>query len=377
MAVPRGVNAHLGKALKKKVKTAKVMLGQRINNPELAERLLEEEAADIILLGRPLIADPYFPQKVLKGRNEAIRKCIACCHCVDNLGFGRSIRCVVNPVVGFERDYARLPRAEKPKKVLIIGGGPGGMEAARVAAVKGHKVILCEKSKRLGGQLKYGSIPPHKEELKNIIDYYERQLPELAVDVRLDTEMDVQKIKDINPEAVILATGAIPIRPKLSGIDAPNVLMAQEVLKDAEIIKGDKVAIVGGGSVGAEIGELLAVHGKNVTILEMKDAIAADMGLFLAVDFHDRLARLEVNQITNATVKRIEEEKIIYADATGEEKSLDVDCVVLAAGYVSNRNLAQDIEEFVEDVVLVGDCVSPRKIFNAIHEGFHAARMLE
>lgn len=375
MGTPQAPNAYLGKMLKSEVKNAQVMLGQRINDPDLAEKLLNEDIADFVLLGRTLIADPYFPRKVKTGFKEDIRKCLGCCQCLDNLASYKPIRCSVNAEVGFEGVY-KLTKTTNPKTVLIAGGGPGGMEAARVAAVQGHKVILCEKQDQLGGQILLGSVPPHKEDLISLISYLKTQLNKLNVDVRLNTTVNDGLVEEIKPDVVIVATGAKPIKPNIPGSDAPHVFMAEEVLKNQNVVQGKNVVIVGGGAVGAEIAELLAEKGKTVTILEMKDSIAPDVGLLISLEFHPRLDKLGIVKHTNATVTDITDDRVNYVK-NGQKNSVPADGVVLAMGYKADKEVYHVIEDLVDNTVIIGDCEMPRKIFNAIHEGYHAARMIE
>lgn len=373
---PYGELIPLGKLLKKHIKKAKIMLGQRINDPELAERIIQEEAADIILLARPLISDPYFPKKVMSGKTKSIRKCIGCNHCVDNLAYGKPIRCSVNPVVGFEQEYSQLTKTRDPKNVLIVGGGPAGMEAARVAAYTGHKVTLAEKNSYLGGQIKHAASTPYKEELKNIIAYYEHQLETLNIDVRLNCEIDYQAIMDIKPDTIILATGAEPIIPDIPGIDASNVIKATDILQHSVSIDSGPVVIIGGGSLGAEIAEMLALQGHDITIVEKTDGIAADMGFIISLTFHDRLDKLPIERITNATVTRVEEGKVYYTRANGEQGNAEAAIVVIATGYTPNNTLKDNLSKLVDDVIVIGDCLEPRKILDAVHEGFHSARLI-
>jgi 2,4-dienoyl-CoA reductase-like NADH-dependent reductase (Old Yellow Enzyme family)/thioredoxin reductase len=377
MGSPLGVNIPLGKMLKSKLKTAKVMLGQRINDPDLAEQIVQDGVADIVLLGRALLSDPYFPKKIAQGKKKSIKKCVACNYCVDRLAYGKSIRCMLNPVLGFERYYAQLPRANNPKSVMVIGGGAAGMEAARVAAEKGHRVTLAEMSDALGGQIKYAASAPHKEELSHIIEFYEYELDMLGVEIRLNTMVDDEVIKQLNPDAVILATGAEAVIPSIPGVTQTNVKTAKSILENSDSIKNQSVVIVGGGSLGAEIAEMLALKNNKVTIIEKKDAIAEDLGIMVALDFHDRLDALPIDRVTGATVERIEEDKVIYATSKGEKVIINADTVVLATGYTPNKMLESVLKEMEGDVVMIGDCISPRKIVNAIHEGFHAARVIE
>lgn len=374
---PVASNIPLGRMLKSRLKTAKVMLGKRINDPELAEQVLEKGAADIILLARPLIADPYFPKKVYRGNPQSIRKCIACNVCADNLGYAKPIRCALNPVVGFEREYAHLPVTNAPKKILVIGGGVAGLEAAMVSAEKGHQVILAEKSNILGGQINYAAATPHKEEFSNILSFYEHQFKDLNIDVRLNLEVDRQTVLDIKPDIVILATGATPLKPKITGIEKSCVVMAEDVLKNPDICEEGPIAIVGGGALGAEIAELYAMKGRDVRIIEMKKSIAEDMGILVALAFHERFNKLNIEKITNATVSRIEDGRVYYSINGNEERYTDASWVVIAAGYQSNRVLEDELLDLVDEVITIGDCQSPRKILNAIHEGFHAARMID
>jgi 2,4-dienoyl-CoA reductase-like NADH-dependent reductase (Old Yellow Enzyme family)/thioredoxin reductase len=373
---PTAINMPLGRMLKSRLKTAKVMLGQRINDPDLAEKILQKDAADIILLGRPLIADPFFPKKVMQGKKESIRKCIGCNHCVDNLSYAKSIRCALNPVVGFERDYARLPHVNSPKNILVVGGGIAGLEASRVAAEIGHRVILVEKTSELGGQLKYASLTPYKEELRNIVMFYEQQMRDLVVDVRLNLEVDRKIINEIKPDAAIMATGAIPVIPVINGVENTHVLKAEEVLINPLIDFEGQIAVVGGGALGSEIAEIFAMQGREVTLIETKAAIAQDMGVMMALSFHERIGKYSINIITGATVGSIADGKVYYTLDNGANGEVNAGCVVLATGYSANRVLERDLNELVNEVILVGDCQSPRKIINAIHEGFHAARLI-
>jgi NADPH-dependent 2,4-dienoyl-CoA reductase/sulfur reductase-like enzyme len=377
MGTPLGINIPLGKMLKDRLKTAKVMLGQRINDPDLAEKALQEGAADFVLLGRALLCDPYFPKKASQGKKKSIRRCVGCNHCADRLAYGKSIRCMLNPVLGFEQYYTQIQQTTEPKSVLVIGGGVAGMEAARVAAEKGHKVTLAEKSEVLGGQLKYATAAPFKEELGNIVEYYQHELDTLGVDVRFKTLVDTESIKNLNADVVILATGADALIPSIPGVGNKNVRTAQDILDNTDLIRNQSVAVIGGGSVGAEVAEILALRKNKVTIIEKKSAIAEDLGLIIALDFHDRLDELPIEKLIDSTVERIEDDRVFYKKNSGETGSIIADTVVLAAGYISNRRLESVLEELSSDFVMIGDCVSPRKIVDAIHEGFHAARVIE
>lgn len=375
MSSPRGLNAPLGAALKKGLVRAKVMLGQRINTPALAERLLQEGACDVVLLGRALLCDPYFPKKVMAGKVREIRHCIACNTCVDQLALNKPVRCALNAAVGFEREY-RIRKAARPVKVLVAGGGPAGMEAARAASLAGHQVVLCEKGPELGGQIPIAKVPPHKEELQTLLDFQKAQMEILGVDVRLNTEVDRASIEKISPDIVIVATGALPVRPDIPGIDKQNIHAARDVLADPSCIQGRLVVVVGGGTVGAETAEMLRTTGKEVTVLEMRDAIAPDMGLFVYLEFVSRMRKDAITFITGAAVKEIGQGTVIYRDRENREHSVEADDVVIAAGYRPDRSLLHTLDGMGLRVVSIGDVNSPRRIMDAIHEGFHAARRL-
>lgn len=374
MATPRGVNAPLGAMLKNRLR-AKVMLGQRINDAILAEKLLQDGVCDIILLGRAMLADPDFPAKVRTGRTREIRKCLACNTCVDQLGLNKPIRCAINARLGFEREY-RIRKTGESKTILVAGGGPAGMEAARVAAMAGHRVVLCEKKDALGGQLLQASVPPHKEELSNLVEYLAGQMEILGVDVRLKTMLDKGLIRQMKPDAVIITTGAVPVLPPIPGSDGKQVFLAKDVIERHNDIQNKKVLIVGGGSVGAETAELLWSRGNKVVVLEMLDTIAADMGLFLSLDFHERMRNTNIMFITGARVKEIRENGAIYEDPSGSEHFMETDLVVLAVGYAADQTLARELEDMDVPVVIAGDAVRARNIMNAVHEGFHTARLL-
>lgn len=228
MAFPRGCLVDLGWRIKEKVNIPVSIVG-RINHPELAEEILADGKADFIALGRALHADPYWPLKAQEGRMEDIRICPACMSCSDQLATNLPITCAINPEAGHERELAIKP-APKRKKVLVVGAGPSGMEAARVIDLRGHQVILCEKQDRVGGQLYYASRAQHKREFEEVIRFLEVQLKKSHVDVRLGTEVTPALVQEIKPDAVIVAAGATPALPFTPGADKPHVYSAIDVL---------------------------------------------------------------------------------------------------------------------------------------------------
>ena len=369
-SVPRGVHAPLGKAIRESVREAKVMLGHRINDPVLAEELLQRGAADVILMGRPLIADPEFCMKVAQGRYEEIRKCIGCnIGCVGNIVSGLPATCTVNPAVGKEREFEVVP-ARAAKEVVVVGGGVGGMEAARVAALRGHRVTLYEKEARLGGWAAVGCIPPHKEEIKDLVAYYATQMQRRKVDVHLGKEVTSEEILQRRPDAVILAVGSGEIVPAIPGVERTNVVIASDVLT-GKSETGGKVLIIGGGQTGLETAEFLAQEGRKVTVLEMLPEVGRDMELITKVFMMPRLAQAGIAIRTNARVEEILEEGVRV-----DGESIEADTVVVAVGLRAGTSLADSLLGKVQAVFEIGDCVKPRRLLDAIHEGARAARSI-
>ncbi|MEM2179159.1 MAG: FAD-dependent oxidoreductase, partial [Candidatus Methanomethylicaceae archaeon] len=254
MCIPRGHLVYLAEKIKQIVNIPVITVG-RINDLYLAEDIIKNKKADLVSMGRALIADPEIINKTLNGKIENIRRCIACNRCLSRLDEKLHISCTVNPIAGKEYKI-RVKKASKPKKVLIIGGGPAGMEAARIAAIRGHEVILYEEKDKLGGQLILATIPPHKEEMKSILEYYTQELSKLEIEIKIGRKATLKDIEKISPEIIILATGAKPIIPSIPGIKNKNVITAWDVLLNTTKV-GDNVVIIGGGMVGCETAEYL------------------------------------------------------------------------------------------------------------------------
>jgi len=277
MAFPRGCLVDLGRRIKEKVSIPVSIVG-RINHPELAEEILATGKADFIAIGRALHADPFWPIKAQEGRVEDIRICPACMSCSDQLATNLPITCAINPEAGNERDLAIKP-APRRKKILVVGAGPAGMEAARVADIRGHEVILCEKRDRVGGQVHYASRAHHKKEFEEVIRFLEVQMKKSSVDIRLGTEVTPALVQQIKPDAVIIATGATPALPFTPGVDKSHVHLAVDVLDNRVTLKG-KTAIIGGGLVGLETALFLLENGVSPLIItEPTDKLGGNVGL--------------------------------------------------------------------------------------------------
>jgi 2,4-dienoyl-CoA reductase (NADPH2) len=373
MDVPRGGYVYLAEGIKEALKgtEARVIASNRINDPILAEQILRQGKADMISMGRSLVADPELPNKAREGRFDEIVTCVACNQgCMDNLFEGSPVTCMVNPLVGKE-EKIKINPAERSRKVLIVGGGPGGMKAAQIAAMRGHQVTLFEKSDRLGGQLNLASAAPYREELDTIVDYLSAQVKKLGVKVQLGEEATPSLLAKLKPDVVILATGATPIIPNIPGVDLPHVFQAWDVLAGRDV-PGKNVVVVGGGGVGCYTAHYLVARGKKVTLLEMLDKTAKDVGISNRWIVRNNLEKGGVRTFTSTKVEKISE-KEVFAIKNGERLTLPADSVVLAVGSKPNKSLAEAIREKVSEIYEIGDCVEPRKALQAIHEGWDVA----
>jgi thioredoxin reductase len=365
---PQGCIVDLAAAIKKVVAIPVITVGL-INRPELAEDILETGQADFICIGRQLIADPEWPNKARQGKIKDIRPCIICNEfCLGRLWSGKSMSCSVNPMAGKER-YYEIKRAEKQKKVMVIGGGPAGMEAARVAALRGHEVCLYEKEKELGGQLNAASVPAFKKSLKSLAEYLSFQLKKLGIKVETGKVVDQPLIDQVAPEVVVVAVGASPLLPDIPGIEKDkNITVVDLYLEKKEI--GDTVIVAGGGMTGCDAALYLAQEGKIVTVVEMLPEIARDLNFISRIALLEKLAENEVTILTNMNIREFTDEGLMAIDKEGKDQILKADAVVLALGAKSESKLVKDLVHTDFELFKIGDCVSPRRIGEAIHEGF-------
>lgn len=377
MEVPRGAWVYLAEALKKVVKIPVMAVG-RINNPELAEKILQEGKADLICMGRPLLADPELLKKAAEGRSKEVRKCIACQRCFESRfpAFGGFLKCSVNPELGREVQYLINP-AKNAKSVLVIGAGPSGMEAARIAALRGYNVHLWDRNKELGGQLLLAVLPPYKEELKNIPEYYFSQFKKLKnLHIELGKEVTPTLVEEIEPEIIILVTGSSPAIPDIPGIDQKNVFSADDVLKGKAAI-GEKIVVIGARLIGAETAEYLAVRGKKVTIVDELDKIAIDMPRPNRYGLKTRIGKLGVREFPNTTVETISDTHVVVVN-NGKRFVLEADTVVHATGRRPNLELFDPMLRYVKpyNLYTAGDCLSPGMILEAISAGARVGRII-
>jgi 2,4-dienoyl-CoA reductase-like NADH-dependent reductase (Old Yellow Enzyme family)/thioredoxin reductase len=375
MAFPRGCLVEDGWRIKQKVKVPVSIVG-RINHPDLAEEILAAGKADFISLGRALHADPYWPVKAQEGRVDDIRICPACMSCSDQLGTNMPITCAINPEAGRESELKMKPAA-KARKVLVVGAGPAGMEAARVAALRGHKVVLCEQNAQMGGQVNYAAAPHHKKEFQGIVSYLEGQLRKSAVEIRLGTAVTAALVKDINPDAIVVATGAEPSVPFTPGADKPHVCTAIDVLAGKVALQKGTTALIGAGLVGLETALYLEEKGITpVVIIEPTDKLGGNVGLRTGLFARNAVncsPHIEVKLKT--TVEEIKDGSIVI-QSEGKFDELPVKNVVLAAGMRNNNDLAEELKAAgcAAELYLVGDCNFPRTVKEATEEGAIAAR---
>jgi 2,4-dienoyl-CoA reductase-like NADH-dependent reductase (Old Yellow Enzyme family)/thioredoxin reductase len=373
---PQGWRTHLSKAVKAAV-TIPVVAANVIRKPEFAEELLESGTIDFVGIGRGLLADPEWVKKVEEGRECDIRNCISCLHCFESI-FAGELECAVNPRMGRELLYDNLKQGAAGKTVAIIGAGPAGMESARVLALRGFKPVIFEKEAVVGGQLLLANKPPQKEKIDWLIEYLENQLKQLGVEIRLNTEATVEELKKLDPYAVFVATGADAFIPGIPGADADHVFTTTDILNGSVKLQDKRIAVVGSGMTGLETAELLAEQGNNVTVFEMADVIGPGAYFQNLIDVTGKLMKLGVAMLPGHRLLEITEDKVIFEKlATKEVIEQAVDAVVLSLGVRPNRGMIDSLTANFENVKIIGDVNAPRKIAQAMKEGFAEAYNLE
>jgi 2,4-dienoyl-CoA reductase-like NADH-dependent reductase (Old Yellow Enzyme family)/thioredoxin reductase len=368
---PRNCYVHLAEAVKRVVSVPVITVG-RIRDPHSAEQILRAGKADFIGLARPLVADPELPNKWQRGEFDQVNPCISCNNCIETSAPG-PMTCTVNPSLVGENEAAAGP-AHKKKRVFVAGGGLAGLEAARVAALRGHQVTLYEQDTSLGGQWRLASAGPCKHEFMEAAYYRVKQINRLGVETKIGRALTPETIKEKKPDVVVVATGAQSMKLPVEG-GALSAISAWEVLGGKAQV-GDRVLVVGGGSVGLETADFLAEQGKSVTIVEMTDHVGADV--FSSVRWHlmPRLATLKVQILRSTKVERVDRDGIVVTKDGSQETLREFDTVVFAVGSRSENSLAESIQGLVAEVYVIGDAVSPCNGLHAISEGYEVGRRI-
>ncbi len=370
MFIEHGCNVHLAAEIKKHVKTPVATVGG-LNDPDMMEQIIASGQADIVEIARQSICDPYFPEKAFSGRKDDITKCCRCFTCFYNYLTNRTFCCALNPVVGNELENKSGFPASEPKKVMVVGGGVGGMEAAITAAKRGHTVTLFEKNDRLGGQLLSEQYIPFKQDMYNFAKVLERRLKETNAEIRLNTEITAEDVAKLKADVVIVAIGATPVIPPIEGIDSPKVA-GLLTLHSKEPQVGQKVVILGGGLVGSEAAIYLDGLGKDVTVVEMKDDWAAD-AYFMhknAMNIYIRNSRIKI--YTDTMAKAVTEEGLTCETKDGE-LLLEADTILLAAGMKTDQEFVNSFYNTADRVFMIGDCVKPGRVLEAVTLGYNRA----
>ncbi|BBB90222.1 MAG TPA: FAD-dependent oxidoreductase [Methylomusa anaerophila] len=371
-AIPQGVYVNNAAAIREAIGAkVPVIVAARLKNPDMMVEIVEAGKADMISIGRTLLADPEFPNKLKTGKLEDIRKCTGCNQgCVDRLLAAQDIGCLGNPLTGHEGEFNLEKKAANKKKVLVVGGGPGGLEAARIATLGGHNVFLYEKSDKLGGLLNCVSLAPHKDEFEELKNFQIAQIEKLGVHVTLNQSVDGAVIDRLQPDVVIMATGSQPIKLKIPGLENVRVKNGEEILFGATF--GKSAVVIGGGAVGCETAEFMADKGAKVIIVEMQEEAAKEVGLLERALLLQRLAQKGVTILTGGAAQEVTAKgELIIKRNGGEEILRGIDTVVLAVGYKSVTELEDVLKEKEVPYVKIGDCSKPRKVLDATWEAFH------
>ncbi|MFH1381614.1 MAG: FAD-dependent oxidoreductase [Chloroflexota bacterium] len=364
---PMGTFVYLAETVKHHINVPVVAVG-RINKREIAEAILKDDKADLIAIGRQLIADPYWPQKVATGRQDEVRPCLSCNMCMETARSGNGFRCTVNAFAGREAEWPITPTSKK-KRISVVGGGPAGMEAARWAAQRGHHVTLFEKASLLGGQLNLAKVPPYKKEIGEFRGYLVREIDKAGIQVKLGNEASVQTMVGDKPDAVIIATGSVPFTPDIPGVARPNVVGTLDVLNGQPV--GQNVVVVGGELVGCETADYLATQGKKVTVTRRGTEMALNMSKENRESLLKRLKEQGVTLLTSVKYEEITDDGLVIIQ-NGQRQTVEADTIVLAAGAVASNQLARELEGKIGKIFIIGDSLTPGSILEATASGTKA-----
>ncbi|HBT20817.1 MAG TPA: hypothetical protein DEA47_05605 [Peptococcaceae bacterium] len=365
-----GYFTYLAEEIKKAVNIPVIAVGA-ISEPEHANWLIEQGKADFVAMGRALIADPHLPNKAKAGKLDEIRPCIRCNEgCINRFFKGWTIRCATNPQCGREVDYAEIPPVQKPSKVLVVGGGPCGMEAAIISAKRGHSVILCEKEGELGGLLKDVVVPDYKYDIKRLLNYLKYMVYHTDnIEIRLHTEVTPELVQEISPDIVFVATGSRDFIPDFPGSDRPNVVSGIEVYAGRQEV-GQKIVVAGGGLLGCETALMLAKQGKEVTVVEKLDTIAYDVEPLTQMTLKEMMAEQNVKILTGTALDSVTDEGAVIIDREFNKTILPMDNLVVALGRKPNKEAVEKLMGTAPQVIPIGDCLEAGDLADCIQQAF-------
>ena len=365
-----GCNVYLAAEIKKHVSVPVATIGG-LNDPEQMEEIIASGKADIVYMARALLADPFLPRKVMENKEDQIVKCLRCFTCMAERAMTSTRRCTVNPLIGREIEGCEVHLAPEKKKVLVAGGGPGGLYAAYTAARRGHQVILCEKESKIGGILKSEQAIPFKHEMYELANTYKKLAENAGVEIRVNTEVTPEYAEKENPDALIIAVGSSPLVPPIKGLDGENVVLVNNYYLEKEKV-GDKVVVFGGGLAGCECAIHLGMEGKEVHIVEMRDELAPDANIR-----HRPLLLKEIDKYatvhTGCKGLEVSKEGILCEDKEGNQVLVEGDSIICALGQRSRRDVVDALRDSAPYVAVIGDASKVSTITNAVYEGYHAA----
>jgi 2,4-dienoyl-CoA reductase-like NADH-dependent reductase (Old Yellow Enzyme family)/thioredoxin reductase len=365
-----GCNVYLAAEIKKHVSVPVATIGG-LNDPELLEEIIASGKADVVYMARALLADPFLPRKVTENRTDEIVKCLRCFTCMAERAATSTRRCTVNPLIGREIEGSEVTPAPVKKKVLVAGGGPGGLYAAYTAARRGHEVILCEKESAVGGILKSEQALPFKHEMYELSGTYELLAKNAGVDIRLNTEVTAEYVEKENPDALIIAVGSSPLVPPIKGLNGDNVVIVNNYYLEKDKV-GDNVVVFGGGLAGCECAIHLGMEGKKVHLVEMRDVLAPDANVR-----HRPLLLKEIDKYvtvhTGYKGLEVTKEGIICEDKDGKQQLVPGTSVICALGQRSRTDVVNELRDTAPYVAVIGDAARVSTITNAVYWGYHAA----
>ncbi len=371
MFLPHGPNVYLAAEIKKHV-SVKVATVGGLNDPEKMEEIISSGQADIVEMARALLADHELPKKVMQNRDDEIIHCLRCFTCMAERAETGTRKCTVNPIIGREIDGLDMPLARNLKKVLIVGGGPSGLKAAITAKRRGHDVTLCEMSNEVGGILKGEQVISFKYEMYRLGVTLGDIARKEGVKILLNTKVDKKYAEKFGADVIIVAVGSEALVPNIKGIDGSNVTLVTELHNEISNIK-ENVIVLGGGLSGAEAAVFLAKKNKNVTLVEMRDALAVDCNIRHRPILLNEIEKNNINVLTRHKCTEIKDDVVICTNINDEIVSIPVDTVIVALGQKSRRDVAIDLLDCALEVKIIGDAISPSTIGIAIYQGYHVA----